>query len=79
MNQQNNRLRTDRSHSNRWPILNLLAEFALDSALKFVKLQNLFCCVFTCAMYLVCLIGFFTSHRQYFSLTGTGLPGLNQY
>ena len=28
---------------------------------------------------LVCLILFFTSHQQSFSLTGTSLPGLNQY
>ena len=27
----------------------------------------------------VCLIQFFTSHQQSFSLIGTGLPGLNQY
>ena len=27
----------------------------------------------------VCLILFFTSHQQSFSLTGMGLPGLDQY
>ena len=26
----------------------------------------------------VCLISFFTSHKQSFSYKGTGLPGLNQ-
>ena len=27
----------------------------------------------------ICLIWLFTSHQQYFSYKGTGLPGLNQY
>ena len=33
----------------------------------------------TTSKHFVCLIRLFTSHQQSFSLTGMGLPGLNQY
>ena len=32
-----------------------------------------------CLVVLFCLIWFFTSHQQFFSYKGAGLPGLNQY
>ena len=51
-----------------------LYEYLYKSTFWYIEKRNFFL-----GPLVIFFIWFFTSHQQYFSYKGTGIPGLNQY